>query len=102
MFRKTRQLWRDTALDSAIEGVLREASKGNALEVQRWFNKLKDDCISQSEKTGEQPESIEERAFQRMSPNVTAEYTAIVAKLSQPGQVLEEVISWREQRGLYV
>lgn len=41
MFGGMKKLWAETALTSAIEGVIREASKGNALEVQRWYFKIK-------------------------------------------------------------
>lgn len=66
MFKKIRQGWRDSALESAIEGVIREAHKGNALEVQRWFNALKKDCESQSTAAGVPPEELEAKALERV------------------------------------
>ena len=41
-----KNLWAETALTTAIEGVIREASKGNALEVQQWYFNLKKEAYS--------------------------------------------------------
>lgn len=58
-----KNLWAETALTTAVEGVIREASKGNALEVQQWYFNLKKEAYKQSIKVGRSAIEIEEKAL---------------------------------------
>ncbi len=94
MFGNMKKHWADTALSSAIEGVIRESSKGNALEVQRWYFKLKKEAYKQSLKEGMSASKIEERALIAMEPEQSKLYREIIERLSQNGGPLEEVNEW--------
>ena len=94
MFGGMKKLWAETALTSAIEGVIRESSKGNALEVQRWYFKLKKEAYGQSLKDGRPASVIEEHALGAMQPEQSKLYWEVVNRLSQSGGPLEEVNEW--------
>lgn len=94
MFGGIKKLWAETALTSAIEGVLRESSKGNTLEVQRWYFKIKKEAYLQSLKEGIDPSEIERRCQSAMRPDQLRLYQEIVHRLSQSGGPLEEVNEW--------
>lgn len=94
MFGGMKKVWAETALTSAIEGVIREASKGNALEVQRWYFKLKKEAYKQSLKEGKSASEIEERALGTMNADQSRLYHEIVDRLSRAGGPFEEVNEW--------
>jgi len=94
MFGGMKRLWAESALTSAIEGVIREASKGNALEVQRWYFALKKEAYKQSLKEGVAAAEIEERALSAAKPDQSKMYQEIVQRLSQSGGPLEDVNEW--------
>lgn len=94
MFGGMKKLWAETALTSAIEGVIRESSKGNALEVQRWYFKIKKDAYKQSLKEGIVASAIEERALSAMKSEQSRLYREIVERLSQGGGPLAEINEW--------
>ena len=96
MFGGMKQLWSVTALTSAIEGVIRECARGNALEVQRWYFKLKKEAYKQSIKEGVSASIIENRALSMVNSEQSELYKGIVERLSQPGGALEEVNEWLE------
>jgi len=94
MFGGMKKLWAETALTSAIEGVIREATKGNALEVQRWYFKIKKEAYKQSLKENVTPFAIEERALGSMKSDQVQIYREVVMRLSKDGGPLEEVNEW--------
>lgn len=94
MFGGIKKLWAESALTSAIEGVIRESSKGNALEVQQWYFKLKKEAYNQSLKEGMPASEIEERALGTMKSERSNLYREIVKRLSQSEGPLEEVNEW--------
>ena len=94
MFGGMKKLWAETALTSAIEGVIRESSKGNALEAQRWYFKLKKEAYKQSLKESVPASKIEERALSAMKPDQSELYHEIVKRLSQNGGPFAEVNEW--------
>ncbi len=94
MFGGIKKLWAETALTSAVEGVIRESSRGNALEVQRWYFKVKKEAYKQSLKEGVDPPEIENRALGEMKEEQSKLYQEIVQRLSQNGGPLEEVNEW--------
>ncbi len=94
MFNSIKARWKEAALVSAFEGVIRESSKGNALEVQTWYFKIKKEAYKQSVKEGVTAEEIENRALNSMAPSQVNIYIDIVARLSKNGGVLAEVNDW--------
>ena len=94
MFGGMKKVWAETALTSAIEGVIRESSKGNALEMQRWYFKIKKEAYKQSLKENATPSAIEERALGAMKSEEVEIYREIVRRLSKNGGPLEEVDEW--------
>jgi hypothetical protein len=102
VFRGIKKAWNDSALESAVEGVIREADRGNAHEVQRWFNMFKDKCEAQSKGAGKNPRDIEEEILQKLDPAKSARYVSIVERLSEPDGLLAEVMEWRRSNNLYV
>jgi hypothetical protein len=97
MFDLTRKLWAESALTSSIEGVLREAAKGNAVEVQKWYFRLKKEAYKQSLKEGISPQVIEARALSKVAPDEAELFIDVVRRLSQPGGVLDEINNWLKQ-----
>lgn len=94
MFGGMKKLWAETALTSAIEGVIRESSKGNALEAQKWYFKIKKEAYKQSLKEGRPASEIEARAINSMKPDQSNLYHDIVKRLSQNGGPFEEINEW--------
>ena len=94
MFGSMKNLWAETALTSAIEGVIRESSKGDALEAQRWYFKLKKEAYKQSLKDGVSASEIEDQALSAMKSEQSNLYREIVERLSQSGGPFEEVNEW--------
>lgn len=97
MFDLTRKLWAESALTSSIEGVLREAAKGNAAEVQKWYFRLKKEAYRQSLKEGISQDEIEERALGKVTPDEAELFIDVVRRLSQSGGVLDEINIWLTQ-----
>ncbi len=89
-----KKLWAKTVLKSAIEGVICESSKGNALEVQRWYFKIKKEAYKQSLKEGSPIAKIEDRALGTMKSEQSELYREVVKRLSQGGGPLEEINEW--------
>lgn len=94
MLNRIKNLWAETALTSAIESVVRESQRGNALNVQKWYFKFKKEAYNQSKKSLEPTSAIEAMALLKVGPEKSALYHEIVDRLSQPGGTLEEVNEW--------
>lgn len=94
MFSFIKELWLETAISSAIEGVIRESSKGNKGELTRWYFKVKKEAYKQSIKEGIPASAIEERVLKAMRPEQLSSYQTIVDRFSQEGGPLEEVNEW--------
>jgi hypothetical protein len=94
MFSLMKKVWAESELTSSIEGVLREAGKGNAREVQGWYFKFKKDAYKQSLKENLQPNEVEERALSKVEPAQAQLFLEVVGRLSRPGGVLNEIDVW--------
>lgn len=94
MFDEAKRIWALTAITSAIEGVIRESAKGDALEVQRCYFKIKKETYKQSLNGNNTASMLEERALNSMKPEQSELYKQIVGRLSQKGGLLEEVNEW--------
>ncbi len=94
MFGLTKKIWAESVLTASIEGVLREAGQGNALEVQKWYFKLKKDAYKQSLRENLPPNVIEDRALSKVDLEKARLFLDVVARLSRPGGVLEEINVW--------
>jgi len=91
MFGSIKKMWADTGVTTAIDGVIRLAAKGNALEIQRWYFRLKKDAYSISLRDGISPPQVEQRALDSIDPEKARLFNEIVERLSQPGGALEEI-----------
>lgn len=96
MFGALRSLWNTSGITASVDGVLREAGNGNAVEVQKWYFKLKKDSYKQARELGISPDEAERRALATIEPRKLEAYQDIVRKLSQPGGILAEIDSWLE------
>jgi len=94
MFGGVKKLWADTGVTTAIDGVIKQAAKGNALEVQKWYFKLKKNTYKISLRDGISPTQVEKRALENVGPEKTQLFNEIVSRLSQPGGALEEINDW--------
>lgn len=94
MFNNIRSVWAETALTSAIEGVVREFNKGNTVEGQRWYFKFKKEAHRQAEKENGTPTAIENRALTKIKPETADAYNDLVTRLSEPGEPLHEINEW--------
>jgi len=96
MFGALRSLWNVSGITASVDGVLREVGNGNAVEVQKWYFKLKKDSYKQARKLGISPDEAERRALATLEPKKLEAYQDIVRKLRQPGGVLAEIDKWLE------
>lgn len=94
MFGKLMGLWNASGVVTGIEGVIREAERGNILEAQRWYFYLKKHAFRASKKEGIPAQEIEERALASVRPEQATRFKLIVNQLSQPGEPFEEVNEW--------
>lgn len=94
MFGSVKALWLQTELTSSIDGILREVQQGNAVEAQRWYFKLKKDCIKQAKTKGVSALEIEEAALAAMPFAKQSEYLAVTRTLTEPGGVFAEIDEW--------
>jgi len=94
MFGGIKKLWTDTGVTTAIDGVIRQAAKGNALEAQKWYFRLKKDAYRISLRDGISPSEVERRALDSIGPEKSRLFEEIVARLSQPGGTFEEINDW--------
>jgi hypothetical protein len=96
LFGSIKKIWNESGIAASVDGVLREAARGNAVEVQKWYFKLKKDAFSQAKQEGVSPKEIEKRALSAIAPEKLAAYLDIVRKLTRPGGVLADIDSWLE------
>lgn len=96
MFGALKSMWNDAGVTASVDGVLREAGNGNAVEVQKWYFKLKKTAHAQAKKLGITPDEAEQRALATVDPVKLAQYQGIVLKLTRPGGVLAEIDTWLE------
>ena len=91
MFGSVKKMWADTGVTTDIDGVIRQAAKGNALEVQKWYFKLKKDAYKISLRDGISPSQVERKALSSVGPEKSKLFEEIVKRLSKPGGALEEI-----------
>jgi len=96
MFGALKSLWNDSGITASVDGVLREAGNGNAVEVQKWYFKLKKDSYKQARELGISPSEAEQRALATIESYKLEAYRGIIWKLTQPGGVLAEIDEWLE------
>lgn len=96
MFGALKSLWNESGITASVDGVLREADNGNAVEVQKWYFKLKKDSYKQARELGISPDEVEQRALATIEPTKLNAYRDIVCKLTQTGGVLAEIDGWLE------
>lgn len=96
MFGALKSLWNVSGITASVDGVLREAGNGNAVEVQKWYFKLKKDSYKQARELGISPADAEQRTLATIEPKKLEAYQDIVRKLTQPGGVLAEIDDWLE------
>lgn len=96
MFGALKSLWNESGITTSVEGVLREAGNGNAVEVQKWYFKLKKDSYKRGRELGISLSEAEQRALATIDPQKLEAYQGIVWKLTQPGGVLAEIDEWLE------
>lgn len=89
-----RKLWGDSGVGSCIEGVVRESGRGNVLEAQKWYFKLRKDCLRLAIKEGVLPATIHQRGLDNVGPEVAARYQAIVEECLRPGGPFVEIEEW--------
>jgi hypothetical protein len=86
--------WLESGMVAAVDGVLREAANGDALQVQKWYFKLKKDAYKQSLVDGVTAEQAERKAFESIEPSKVMAYWGVVQRLSVAGAALYEVNEW--------
>jgi len=94
MFSIFKSGWNESGIVASVDGVLREASKGNALEVQKWYYKVKKDSNKLAITDGITPKAAEIKALSTISSDKLAAYYEVVGRLSQRGGPLYEVNEW--------
>jgi hypothetical protein len=94
MFGGLRALWHQTGITTSVEGVLREVRRGNAVEAQKWYFKLKKDSYKQAKEQGVTPQKAEDEALATVPEAILAEYLEVVEKLRRPGGIFAEIDDW--------
>ena len=86
-----KKLWSQSALTSSIEGVLREVSKGRALEAQKWYHKYRTELASQALKQGIDESDVQRTTFDAVGVETAVSFKEVLARLRQPGGPFAEV-----------
>lgn len=94
MFEAFKKGWSQSGIVAAVDGVLREAARGDALQVQKWYFKLKKDAYKQALNQGITAGQAELNAFATIEPAKMQTYRDVVRRLSVPGGALYEVNEW--------
>ena len=94
MFGAPKGLWNQSGITASVDGVLREVSNGNAVEVQKWYFKLKKQAYKSAQELGITPDAAEERAFATMPLDKLVAYRCTIGKLRLPGCILAEIDEW--------
>ena len=94
MFGGLKALWHQSGVTASVDGVLREVRKGNAVEAQKWYFKLKKDSYKQAIEKGITPQQAEAEALATVPRETLSEYLEVVAKLQCPGGIFAEIDDW--------
>jgi len=94
MFGLFKRGWSESGILASVDGVLREAANGDALQVQKWYFKLKKDAYKQSINEGITAEQAERNAFATLDSSKIQAYRDVVQRLSVRDGVLFEVNEW--------
>lgn len=91
MFKNITRLWTDSGIGSCIEGIVKEAKKGNVVEAQKWYRKLRMDCHAQAKSEGVAPSVIEQRGLDNVGITLAIEYRKVMEEGCQPFGPFAEV-----------
>ena len=94
MFGGLKALWHQSGVTASVDGVLREVRKGNAVEAQKWYFKLKKDSYKQAIEKGITLHQAEEEALATLPSETLDEYLNISGKLRRPGGIFAEIDEW--------
>jgi hypothetical protein len=100
MFKNITRLWADSGIGSCIEGIVREAKKGNVVEAQRWYRKLRMDCHAQAVKEGVSAAVIEQRGLDNVGIDIAIEYRKVLDEACRPFGPFAEVDHYLERNNL--
>ena len=94
MFNAFSSMWNQSGVVASVDGVIREVGKGNAVEVQKLYFKLKKDSYKHSLEKGITPYEAEQSALETVEPEKLRAYRNIVQKLTAKGGILAEIDDW--------
>lgn len=100
MFKNIARRWADSAIGSCIEGIVREAKKGNVVEAQSWYRKLRMDCYAQAQKENVSTSVIEQRGLDNVGIAMAIEYKRVKEEGCRPFGPFEEVDQYLKNRNL--
>ncbi len=96
MFGALKALWAESGVESAVDGVIREFGRGNAVEVQRWYFQIKKKAYQKSLREGISAEDAENCLLGKIDKEKIEDYLSIATRLKRPGGVLSDVDAWLE------
>jgi len=94
MFNSIKKTWKLTKVISAFRGIVRELSKGNKLEAQRWYFSLKKHAYLYAQEYGGTPLQAEQEAMLLVPHDEQVICWNIISSLTQPGGSFEEIDEW--------
>lgn len=98
MFENTKRIWDRSKIVSAIEGVVREVSKGNAVTAQQWYYDYLIHTRFYSKKYSMLLSEVIDEAKAGLSTSKVVAFEEIVAKLARSGEIFDEVQSLFDSR----
>lgn len=100
MFSSVKTAWMWAKVISSIEGVIREAAKGNATAVQQWYYDYRKYLTTASNKERITTAEAEMVAFKKVGTEKAEAFSDIVSRLSRPGEILDEINRHIDLHGL--
>ncbi len=94
MFSSIKKMWGASKIEACVDGVIREAANGDAVELQKWYFKLKKEIYQHSLQLGTTAAEAERILLDKVDPSKVRKYTEVVQRLSRDGGVLEDINEW--------
>jgi hypothetical protein len=94
MFNFISKTWKLTKVISAFRGVVREISKGNKIEAQRWYFSLKKHAYLYAQEYGGTPLQAEQEAILLVPEVEQILYLNIISSLTSSGGCFEKIDKW--------
>ena len=97
MFKGIRKTWYEGGFVSAIQQLVKEVSRGDALAVQKCYFKARQDAYKYALETSMPKEEAYQELLGKVDRDTMAIYWNVIIKLKLRGGILSDVDDWLEQ-----